>query len=379
MSQSTVGPLNLVTTNFTMTRKTPTNKHKLRAVFRSVALLALIAIFSFLNFVDDNQNPRRRLDEDEEHESNWNGLFMKKADPLWLLIPHIIGVLYMFLALAIVCDEYFVPALEVMSGEYHLNLTPDIAGATLMAAGGSAPELFTSFIGTFQGSEVGFGTIVGSAVFNVLFVIGMCSLLSKEVLELTWWPLFRDSTYYAIGLLVLAYFVGMKGAGEVDLVESIILFAMYIGYIVLMGFNERLYTLITGKVLYPEEDETEILTQNTILSFKRPTTFRAGLLTLLREPDVWIDKARISFVSKIAGSVEDVFDFVDENGDGQIDADEIKKFFDKIEKKDYLSEDEVAVIMNDIDKNSDGLVSFIKSLFYEKYNQLLLKFNSLIL
>ncbi len=39
-----------------------------------------------------------------------------------------------------------------------------------MAAGGSAPELFTSFIGAFiSRSNVGFGTIDGSAVFNVLF------------------------------------------------------------------------------------------------------------------------------------------------------------------------------------------------------------------
>ena len=29
-------------------------------------------------------------------------------------------------------------------------MSEDVAGATLMAAGGSAPELFTSIIGTFQ-------------------------------------------------------------------------------------------------------------------------------------------------------------------------------------------------------------------------------------
>jgi len=39
------------------------------------------------------------------------------------------------------------------------------AGATFMAAGGSAPELFTSIIGTFiANSDVGFGTIVGSGM-----------------------------------------------------------------------------------------------------------------------------------------------------------------------------------------------------------------------
>ena len=42
-----------------------------------------------------------------------------------------------------------------------LGLSDDIAGATLMAAGGSAPELATSFIGTFRRDDVGFGTIIG--------------------------------------------------------------------------------------------------------------------------------------------------------------------------------------------------------------------------
>jgi Ca2+/Na+ antiporter len=80
----------------------------------------------------------------------------------------------MFFFLAIVCDEYFVPALEVVADS--LEISEDVAGATLMAAGGSAPEFFTSFIGTFQESDIGFGTIVGSAVFNVLFVIGNLEL-----------------------------------------------------------------------------------------------------------------------------------------------------------------------------------------------------------
>jgi Ca2+/Na+ antiporter len=57
-----------------------------------------------------------------------------------------------------------------------------VAGATMMAAGGSAPELFTSVIGVFIAiSDVGIGTIVGSAVFNVLFVIAACAFASAKV------------------------------------------------------------------------------------------------------------------------------------------------------------------------------------------------------
>ena len=182
---------------------------------------------------------------------------LQSADPSWLAVFYTIGILYMFLALAIVCDEFFVPALEEISSEHHLNLSMDVAGATLMAAGGSAPELFTNFVGTFQESDIGIGTIVGSAVFNVLFVIGMCSLLSKEVLTLTWWPLFRDCFYYGFGLIVLSLLAGVLSSGSVKWWESLILLLLYVGYVTLMFFNRRLYKKLTGKELVLASEESE--------------------------------------------------------------------------------------------------------------------------
>lgn len=71
-----------------------------------------------------------------------------------------------------------------------LEITPDVAGATFMAAGGSAPELFTSVIGVFIAqNDVGIGTIVGSAVFNILFVIAACAFAAKSALE---WVEFKN-------------------------------------------------------------------------------------------------------------------------------------------------------------------------------------------
>ena len=210
--------------------------------------------------IDGSASPVRELNDaaqpvsEEEPECPE----LRTADPKWFIAWYAVGTLYMFLALAIVCDEFFVPALEEMSGEHHLNLSMDVAGATLMAAGGSAPELFTSFVGTFQQSDIGIGTIVGSAVFNVLFVIGMCSILSKDVLTLTWWPLFRDSSYYALGLLVLSMLAGVLSKGEVAWWESLILLCMYFGYVTLMYYNRQLYKKITGKTLVlPGEEEEE--------------------------------------------------------------------------------------------------------------------------
>ncbi|KAG2467422.1 NCKX3 protein, partial [Polypterus senegalus] len=90
--------------------------------------------------------------------------------------------MYMFYALAIVCDDYFVPSLEKICERLHLS--QDVAGATFMAAGSSAPELFTSVIGVFiTKGDVGVGTIVGSAVFNVLCIIGVCGLFAGQFIH----------------------------------------------------------------------------------------------------------------------------------------------------------------------------------------------------
>lgn len=153
----------------------------------------------------------------------------------WVIL-HIIGMMYMFVSLAIVCDEFFVPALGVITNK--LAISDDVAGATFMAAGGSAPELFTSLIGVFiSHSNVGIGTIVGSAVFNILFVIGMCALFSREVLHLTWWPLFRDVSFYILGLILLIIFF-------LDNIimwwESMMLVAGYTLYVIFMKFNVQL-------------------------------------------------------------------------------------------------------------------------------------------
>uniref|UniRef100_A0A3Q2FIY6 Sodium/potassium/calcium exchanger 1 n=1 Tax=Cyprinodon variegatus TaxID=28743 RepID=A0A3Q2FIY6_CYPVA len=153
----------------------------------------------------------------------------------WVVL-HIIGMIYMFVSLAIVCDEFFVPALGVITDK--LEISDDVAGATFMAAGGSAPELFTSLIGVFiSHSNVGIGTIVGSAVFNILFVIGMCAIFSREMLHLTWWPLFRDINFYILDLIMLIVFF-------LDNViwwwESLMLVLGYISYVIFMKFNSQI-------------------------------------------------------------------------------------------------------------------------------------------
>ncbi|KAG8455071.1 hypothetical protein GDO86_001335 [Hymenochirus boettgeri] len=160
------------------------------------------------------------------------------------VVLHVFGMIYMFIALAVVCDEFFVPSLTVITEK--LAISDDVAGATFMAAGGSAPELFTSLIGVFiSHSNVGIGTIVGSAVFNILFVIGMCALFSKESLNLTWWPLFRDVSFYILGLIMLITFFLDN---FIKWWESLMLLGAYLMYVTFMKFNVQVENWVKRKL-----------------------------------------------------------------------------------------------------------------------------------
>ncbi|XP_055494970.1 sodium/potassium/calcium exchanger 3 [Leucoraja erinacea] len=160
---------------------------------------------------------------------------------------HLICTIYMFYALAIVCDDYFVPSLDKICERLHLS--EDVAGATFMAAGSSAPELFTSVIGVFiTKGDVGVGTIVGSAVFNILCIVGVCGLFSGMVVPLTWWSLIRDSSYYTLSVMVLILIIYDE---RISWWESLILVLMYAVYILIMKFNTSLQIFFESKLKKP--------------------------------------------------------------------------------------------------------------------------------
>ncbi|CAN0312426.1 unnamed protein product [Bubo scandiacus] len=201
---------------------------------------------TLLDFMEQNENgtpdPHTSMKYEAEHvnatDDHAKGEYPKDLFSLeerrkGAVILHVIGMIYMFIALAIVCDEFFVPSLTVIIEK--LTISDDVAGATFMAAGGSAPELFTSLIGVFiSHSNVGIGTIVGSAVFNILFVIGMCALFSREILNLTWWPLFRDVSFYIVDLILLIIFFLDN---LIMWWESLTLLTAYFCYVTFMKFN----------------------------------------------------------------------------------------------------------------------------------------------
>lgn len=111
----------------------------------------------------------------------------------------------MFWALAVVCEEFFVPSLNILCEE--LNIPDDVAGATFMAAGASSPEMFTSFIALFVNhSAIGVGTVVGSEIFNHMIICAGSVLYSETgILQLEKYLFTRDVMAYILSLITLIW------------------------------------------------------------------------------------------------------------------------------------------------------------------------------
>ncbi|XP_049880616.1 probable sodium/potassium/calcium exchanger CG1090 [Pectinophora gossypiella] len=152
------------------------------------------------------------------------------------LIIHVLVCVFTFIGLAIVCDEYFVSSLDRICEE--LKLAPDVAGATFMAAGSSAPELATVIIGVFCAQDdIGVSGVIGSAVFNIMFVISVCALCAGTVSHLNWWPLCRDCFFYALSILVMLCTICN---GYVSWPEALFMLIMYGVYCIALRFNTAL-------------------------------------------------------------------------------------------------------------------------------------------
>ena len=110
-----------------------------------------------------------------------------------------------------------------------LGLSERFIGLTLVALGTSLPELFTSVSAARKGNaDIAIGNIVGSNIFNILFVVG----LSASIIPVPFAAGFRFDTIVAIIAGVLLFVCSLKDgklkkwAGALMLLSYVVYFAM---------------------------------------------------------------------------------------------------------------------------------------------------------
>jgi len=211
-------------------------------------------------------------------------------------------------------------------------------------------------------------------------------------LELTWWPLARDCSYYAVTLALLAVFFMPISKQKIEHFEAAILFALYFGYVVVMKFSQKMNEFIStklstlrapkdAKIDHFADDQYGRMSLESAERVSRESMrivrsrvrresmrmvqesnlyrggFRAGMINMLTK-DEWDfkDVASITVVNSICGDVQETFKKLDVDKNGYLDLSELGALLEGLEAD--ISRKPIEELMEELDLNHDGKVSF---------------------
>ncbi len=151
---------------------------------------------------------------------------------IWIAVP---GLLLTFYLLKIVSDQVE-DSFSALAFKYRIPAT--IAGATLLAVGGSAGELFTAlnsaiFYKTF---EIGLVTIVWSAIFNLFVITGLVGIKSKKPIPLSKDGMIRDMIFYFLAAFTLTLTIF---DGEITRWEAFGFLGLYATYLTILYTDRK--------------------------------------------------------------------------------------------------------------------------------------------
>ena len=135
-------------------------------IWEGIILLICFALYLFYMFV----MVKRGEMVSEEIEETDKSVFK-------LILMAVVG-----LALIVIGSDFTVDAATAIAKT--LGMSEKFIGLTIVALGTSLPELFTSVIAAKKGkADIAIGNIVGSNIFNILFVIGTSALIIPVAFE----------------------------------------------------------------------------------------------------------------------------------------------------------------------------------------------------
>jgi cation:H+ antiporter len=180
-----------------------------------VYVAGLIAYIAFAFWSERKGGPAAELHEAEAHSHD------PPPDALWLSLLFAVGGL----ALLIFGADFLVKGAVTLAQMAGLSET--IIGLTIVAIGTSLPELVASLASALKGrSDVAFGNIVGSNIYNILGILGITAIITPVAIP----PDMVMRDYIAlIGAALLLLFHAWTG-GRISRAEGGFLLLLYAVY-----------------------------------------------------------------------------------------------------------------------------------------------------
>ena len=127
-------------------------------------LLVMFAVFMYISFLRDRKNGVKQTSQQGDSRAKTN---------MWLAVAKIVGGL----AVLITSCHYFVESAISIAKEW--GVSEAFISITLIACGTSLPELAASVAAAVKrNTQLALGNIIGSNIFNISFILGVCSQIS---------------------------------------------------------------------------------------------------------------------------------------------------------------------------------------------------------
>lgn len=234
----------------------------LMSLFLSMSLIPLVVhAVSDLNqtkSIDYYNNTLNTCSKTRSNCSSNNGIII----PLWYpqhgistgdrisrAVVYLLALIYLFIGVAIISDR-FMASIEVITSQKReiRKKNPDgtisiatvsiwnetVSNLTLMALGSSAPEILLSIIEVvgknFKSGDLGPGTIVGSAAFNLFVIIAICimAIPAGEVRRIRHQRVFFVTTAWSIFAYIWLWAIVAKiSPGYIEVWEGTLTFLFF--------------------------------------------------------------------------------------------------------------------------------------------------------
>jgi len=118
---------------------------------------------------------------------------------------------------------------------FSFGISPLVVGLTIVAFGTSAPEMAVSVNAVLGGqNDIAIGNVVGSNIFNVLFILGLAALITPMVVNI---QLIRQEVPIMLGASLLLLIFALDG--RIGMVDGAVLFGLVLAYTVFLIVQSR--------------------------------------------------------------------------------------------------------------------------------------------
>ncbi|MFN7696175.1 MAG: calcium/sodium antiporter [Burkholderiales bacterium] len=176
------------------------------------------------------------------------------------------------------------------------GISPLVVGLTIVAMGTSAPEVAVSVGAVLDGkTDIAIGNVVGSNIFNVLFILGLSALIVPLVVNI---QLIRQEVPIMVGISLLLVVLGLDG--KLSMYDGGLLFGLWLAYTAFLVIQSRKETLAAQQEFVEEVTPAEPGAWDSKLPAQL-ALIAAGLAALVFGSE-WLVTASVAFAKALGVS-----------------------------------------------------------------------------